>query len=81
MNYRIKQLCKEKGVTINELAERAQLKRESVSRIVNGADTTTQTLNVIAGILGVPVNELFIEPENDSVTCPHCGNSIKVSKG
>ena len=80
MNYRIKQLCKEKGITINELAEKSKLKRESVSRIINGADTTTQTLNSIAEILGVPVSELLAEPSGDFFKCPHCGGTIKMSK-
>lgn len=79
MEYRIKQLCKEKGVTVNELSDRIGIARESLSRIISGGDTTTKTLDKIAMVLGVPVGELFDAPSSNSFNCPHCGQPITVS--
>ena len=80
MEYRIKELCKQKCISINDLAEKVGIKRESISRIINGANTTTETLENISKVLEVSVNELFAEPTLDTFTCPNCGSKIKVSK-
>lgn len=58
MNLRIKEICKEKGVTIGEVAEKMQVARESLSRAING-NPTLETLEKIATALGVPVPSLF----------------------
>lgn len=58
MNLRIKEICKEKGVTIGEVAEKMQVARESLSRAING-NPTLDTLEKIATALGVPVPSLF----------------------
>ena len=80
MNLRIKEVCKQKGVTITQLAEeKLKIKQESLSRAING-NPTKDTLEKIAAALNVPITELFETPENDVIHCPHCGGRIKVSK-
>ena len=80
MNYRIKDICKSKGVSVGSLADTVGMQRESLSRIINGANTSTDTLERIAGALGVSVPELIDEPSVDTVSCPYCGGKIKVGK-
>ncbi|MFK2172803.1 helix-turn-helix domain-containing protein [Bacteroides fragilis] len=77
MDLRIKEVIKEKGMTITELADVMGINRVNLSNMVNG-NPTFETLNKIADALGVPVTELFERPKNDTVslTCPHCGKSI-----
>ena len=58
MNLRVKEICKEKGITIGEVAERMNMQRESLSRAING-NPTLDTLEKIATALNVPVTELF----------------------
>lgn len=58
MNIRVKEICKEQGITIGELADRMQMVRESLSRAING-NPTLETLEKIANALSVPVTELF----------------------
>lgn len=58
MNIRVKEICKEQGITIGELADKIQMVRESLSRAING-NPTLETLEKIANALGVPVTELF----------------------
>lgn len=58
MNIRVKEICKEQGITIGELADRMQMVRESLSRAING-NPTLDTLERIATALNVPITELF----------------------
>lgn len=79
MDLRIKEVIKEKGTTITELADKMEINRVNLSNMVNG-NPTVETLNKIASALGVPVTELFEQPKSDtaSLTCPHCGKSIEI---
>jgi Predicted transcriptional regulators len=81
MKYRIKELCKDKGITFQDLAKRIGSSQASISRIASGNNTTTETLEKIAFVLGVSINELFADnPSTDTVTCPHCGGIIRIIK-
>ena len=55
---RIKEVCKEKGITVSQLAEKMGIKQESLSRAING-NPTLETLEKIASALDVDVPELF----------------------
>lgn len=58
MKLRIKELCKEKGINITQLAEVMGIKQESLSRAING-NPTIETLQKIADALKVELWELF----------------------
>jgi len=77
---RIKKIAKEKGLTIADVAKRMGIKAPALSRIINGSNTTTDTLKRIADAIGVSVPDLFDQPQTDIINCPHCGGKIKVSK-
>ena len=79
MGLRIKDVIKEKGTTITELADKMEINRVNLSNMVNG-NPTVETLNKIASALGVPITELFEQPKKDtaSLNCPHCGKSIEI---
>ena len=55
---RIKQLIKEKGITVAEVALRMGVTPPSLSRAING-NTTIEMLNRIATALEVPITDLF----------------------
>lgn len=55
---RIKDVCKEKGITVSQLAEKMGIKQESLSRAING-NPTLETLEKIANALGVDITQLF----------------------
>lgn len=76
MNYRIKDICRDKGIAIGALADTIGMQRESLSRIINGANTSTETLEKIASTLGVDIAELFDKPVAGNFTCPNCGASL-----
>lgn len=77
MDLRIKEVIKERGMTITELADKMGINRVNLSNMVNG-NPTVETLNKIADAIGCPVTELFEQPKKDdvSLTCPHCGKNI-----
>lgn len=79
MELRIKEVIKEKGMTITELADKMGINRVNLSNMVNG-NPTVETLNKISDALCVPVTELFVQPKTDTVslTCPHCGKNINI---
>lgn len=72
---RIKEILKTKGLSVNELAEMLGVSRVSVSNMING-NPTVETLNRIAGALGVSVSELFAAPAEGVINCPYCGKPI-----
>lgn len=79
MSLHIKEVIKGKGLTIKELAEKLNISRVGLSQHING-NPSVEVLEKIASALEVPINDLFTEPSMDIVTCPYCGNSIKVTK-
>lgn len=81
---RIKEILKEQGVTINELADKLGISRITLSTQINGTANIV-SYEKIATALNVPMWQLFaspkeIQPQSDgaSITCPNCGKSIKI---
>lgn len=71
---RIKEVCKEKGTTISQLAEKMGIKQESLSRAING-NPTLETLEKIANALDVDVPELFASPSGSIIGVIRIGDT------
>lgn len=80
MELRVKEICKEKGMQMQELADKLGITRITLTRNIGG-NPTIGTLESIAAALGVSVPELFTPQPTNTITCPHCGKLIKVEKG
>lgn len=65
---RIKEVLKEKGITLKDLAIMLGITNVALSRIVNG-NTTIETLRKIAYVLDVDVRDL-IEPTKNTFKRP-----------
>lgn len=79
---RIKDILKEKGITINELAETMGLNRVTLSTQINGT-ANIASYEKIATALDVPMWQLFASPaevakETKGETCPYCGQPIAI---
>ena len=61
---RVKEILRDKGMTINELACIMGINRVTLSNIING-NPTLETLQKIAKNLGVKITELFMEVSED----------------
>lgn len=66
MDLRVKEVCKEKGVTLAEVASKIGVAQASLSKMLGG-NPTIGTLEKIADALGVPVTELFEKPNASNV--------------
>lgn len=78
MDLRIKEIIKQKGMTITELADKMGINRVNLSNMING-NPTVETLEKIATALHVPISDLFEkESRVKSIICPHCQKTIPV---
>jgi len=77
MNYRIKEICKDKGVTMEKIAGDLGITPNTLTRNING-NPTIETLEKIAAALQVPVTELFEQPKSNVYNCPKCGAQLEV---
>ena len=82
---RLKDILKEQGKTLNDLAEMLGVSRQALSKQVQGK-MLVETAQRIADALNVNLWELFVDPQevanvtqdNSTMTCPHCGKPIKI---
>lgn len=79
---RIKEILKERGITLNELAETLGVSRQALSKQVQGK-MLIETAEKIAKALDVPLWQLFVDPvevsqDGSRLLCPHCGEPITV---
>ncbi len=79
MDLRIKEVIKEKGMTIQSLADQMGINRVNLSSSING-NPTIDTLQKIADALNVPITELFEQPATDEIRCPKCGTKFKMQE-
>ena len=62
-DIRIKEICKEKGITLEDLAKRLGILRTSLSQALSRNSFSTDKLSDIANALNVPMWQLFVSPE------------------
>lgn len=79
MDFRIKELCKEKGLLFKELAQQLGITDVGLRQSLQG-NPTIGTLEKIAAALGVPVPELFAPQPTNTITCPKCGTVLEVKE-
>jgi transcriptional regulator with XRE-family HTH domain len=80
MSIRIKEVIKEKGFTVQAVADKMNINRVTLTNHING-NPSVKILQKIASALDVPITDLFEKPEQTSeFTCPNCGAKLKVSK-
>ena len=73
---RIKELCKERGITQADLARRLGIRPSSLSQAISRNRLSAEYLERIASVLHVSIGELF---EHDTtLICPHCGRLIRL---
>lgn len=64
---RIKEIAKQKGMSMEDIAEKLGINRVSLSRNING-NPTIETLNKIAHVLGVNIRDLFAYDNENSIS-------------
>lgn len=61
MKLRIKEIAKQKGIQLKDIASQMGIAPESLTRMIHG-NPQLETLEKIAGVLGVELVELFQPP-------------------
>jgi len=75
---KIKEIAKQKGISISDLADKLGISRITLHSQMNG-NPTIETLQKIAIALEVEVSELFEKKTDNPIqSCPHCGKPITI---
>lgn len=74
---RIKEVIKEKGLTVGAVATRMGVAPQALSRVING-NPTVEMVERVAEAIGVSPAELFEKPSDGGFTCPNCGSTFHV---
>ena len=83
---RIKEICKQKNMTLEMLAQKLGIHRTSLAQAMSRNSFSTTRLEEIANALDVPVWQLFTSIEeithsaesSRKLVCPKCGCKIEV---
>lgn len=85
MALRIKEVIKEEGLSVQEVADRLGISRVGLSQHING-NPSCEVLERIASAMGVEVwrffasKESIVEPEKNTITCPKCGTKFRMEE-
>lgn len=79
---RIKEILKEKGMTVNQLADMLSISRQALSKQIQGK-MLVETAQRIADALDIPMWQLFASPNDvhqsgGSLICPKCGTPLEL---
>lgn len=72
---RVKEICKEQGMTLADLATKMQITASALSQ--NLKKPSFDTLEKLATALNVEVADLFASSRSQ-VICPHCGKPLNI---
>jgi transcriptional regulator with XRE-family HTH domain len=73
-DLRIKELCKQRGITQADLAKKIGILPVSFSQAIARNNFDMQYLKRIADALDVEITDLFVS----QIKCPHCGKPISI---
>lgn len=77
----IKSIIKQKGLTMEDVAERMGISRVALSQTLSG-NPTMSTLQRIADALECKVGEFFLDEleEKNFIVCPKCGARFELKE-
>lgn len=77
----IKSIIKQKGLTMEDVAERMGISRVTLSQTLSG-NPTMSTLQRIADALECKVGEFFLDEleEKNFIVCPKCGARFELKE-
>lgn len=81
MELRITECCKEKGLTLQDLADRLGIARSTLANTLTKKNPTLDTLEKISKALDVRVADLITEEKDkNTITCPRCGAKFEMKE-
>ena len=79
IDSRVKELCRDKNMTLADIAERIGVSASSLSQIMKGNPPLSKVQD-IASALDVSVAELFAPQPTNTITCPKCGTVLEIKE-
>lgn len=80
MKARIRELLKEQGLTMGDLAERIGVAQASLSRMLGDSGNPTYDMLVkMVNALGIEMQDLFNQ-DKTHITCPKCGARFRLEE-
>lgn len=77
MNLRIKEILKQRNISIKDFADMLGVHRVNLSNQINTGNPTLKTLQQWADALGVDASDL-LDRRKMTVACPHCSGEITI---
>ena len=78
----VKSIIKQKGYTIEQVAEKMGVTRVTLTQNLS-RNPTINTLQRVADAIGCKVGDFFLDDiqaeKSNTIPCPHCGKPIEVS--
>lgn len=78
MKFRIKEVCREKGLMMKDLAEKLGITEVGLSKSLNNNPTVSR-IEEIAKVLGVDFIDL-IDDGSQYIRCPKCKTRFKIEE-
>lgn len=80
MTFRLRDILKERQITIGQFAELSGISQSNLSNYMMGkVSPTLETLNKIAEALRIPITELFRKEEEVVLLARYGGKSVEIS--
>ena len=79
MKLRVKEICKEKGIMLKDVAKKLSITEVGLSKSLNG-NPPINRLEEIANALDVSITELFETKNENEFYCPNCGTRLEVKE-
>lgn len=78
---RVKEIAREKGLSMADVAKRMNMSQSGLSMALN-RNLTLDVLNRIADALEVEIPDLFErkKEEENTIICPKCGSKFKLTE-
>lgn len=75
MSLHVKDVIKQRGLTIQEVADKMGISRIGLSQHING-NPSVEVLERIAKAIGCEVGDFFDSSKDNTMTCPNCGTEL-----
>ena len=81
MELRVTECCKQKNMTLQDLADRLGIARSTLANTLAKKNPTLETLEKISKALNVSVFDLLKDEYNkNQITCPKCGAKFELKE-
>lgn len=78
MKLRVSEIAKKQGYTLQDIADKINISRQSLANTLSKGNPTLETLERISIALDVNVSDLLVEERKSTLSCPKCGARLEL---